>query len=188
MTKMNRFGAWPSRPLQKLNEGFQLPKVERIMNRWYWLWIPCIFLFHVGNAWADGAWVSEIKDTRGRIVSAVPQKNTSISMQNERVVLIPYYDASVAKHPLVFVNVSYLFSNPNVATTLPIGFPELRQRVVKQSNEGHMDPEHLTSQPCGTKGSDDEASFNVTCPETIQRFFAHMEGQMLPVRVRNGSG
>jgi hypothetical protein len=143
-----------------------------------------------GRARADGAWVKEIRDGRGRVVAVVPRQHTSISMTREVVALVPYHDPAAAKdHPLLFVNVRYTFDNPGPATTLSIGFPELLSKV-HEERYGYERPEAPKGSPCGTRIEDDEADglLSITCPETIERFWADVAGRPVAVRALPGKG
>jgi hypothetical protein len=154
------------------------------------LLLGCLILLSAREVRADGAWVKEILDSRGRVVAVIPRQHTTISMKQEAVALVPYYDAAVAKkHPLLFVNVRYIFNNPKQATTLSLGFPELLSKV-RQQKYGYDSVEEPKGSPCGTKIEDKETegSLTITCPETIEHFLADVEGKPVSVRALPGKG
>ncbi len=159
------------------------------MNRHH-LSLVLLLLCPIDTASADGAWVREVLDGRGRVVGAVPRQHTTIGMAGERVTLIPYYDASVSEHPLVFVNVRYEFQNPGDATTLSIGFPELNQGVLEQRMEDWYEdaPADFSYYPCHGSEYDEYDEARVTCPESIDRFYADVEGHPVDIRVSKGEG
>jgi hypothetical protein len=135
---------------------------------------------------ADGAWVEEVHDERGRVTHVVPRQHAAIAMRAETVTLVPFYDPRIAPdHPLVLVNVRYTFANPQDAATLLVGFPELLSRVKRQryNYEGKINADR-----CDVQVKSEMGSTSVTCPSTIVRFDADVGDRALPVKVMPGIG
>jgi hypothetical protein len=127
----------------------------------------------------DGAFVDIEKDTRGKVVSAVPRQHTSIAMKAESVVLVPFYDAAIdPKHPRVYVDVRYRFSNPGPAEVVHVGFPELGGKVTEESGSYGLGG---VKAKCG-----DATDVALKCPPTIEAFVAD-DGQPLSVSTAAGS-
>jgi len=148
--------------------------------------VAFVLQFPCRAARADGAFLKQVLDHRGRVVAVEPRQHTTISMSREVVTLVPFYDGAVSKkQPLIFVNVRYLFSNPGPASTLLIGFPELRSRV-KRVDSPSGEPPDQTEQ-CGTHRHDAVGDYlQVDCPTTIEQFSADVADSSLAVRIVDG--
>ena len=119
-----------------------------------------------GGARADGAWLSEVRDERGRVVGVVPRQNTTIAMLRETVSLVPYLQGADV---LLYCNVRYTFTNQGPAAPLLVGFPEMRGRLVHQRCTYPCDPDRVT-------------------PHTvIETFAADVAGRALPVQTQPGT-
>ncbi len=118
-------------------------------------------------ALGDGAWMHEIVDDRGRVVSVEPRQSSTIAMRREMVSLVPYVSGTEL---LLYANVRYVFASHGGASTLPVGFPEMQGRVVD------------------THGGYGVEQRRVTPRATIDAFMADVSGRDLPVRVLPGTG
>jgi hypothetical protein len=125
----------------------------------------------VAAARADGGWVHEVRDARGRLVAVVPRQSTTIALRREAVAIIPCLlggSADAVERLRLFVNVRYLFANAGAAGDLRVGFPELKARVTETDQAPNREASHAAA--------------------TIEAFAADVGGRPLVVTPGPGTG